>query len=97
MKYDMQRWRENGWTWTHNGLDYRTNGEGDGLWYWDDRTGGWKQTWGTCQFGLPSERYKALRVLKQYYEHLFPDCIQERAVKNAETEAALKEEEVSHE
>lgn len=51
-----------GWRWTTpDGREYRTNGEGEGLWQWlhDD----WKQSRGTMQFSLPKDRQQAIAEL----------------------------------
>ena len=53
-----------GWEWwAVDGHNYRTNGEGQGLWMWIESRQDWQQTSGTMQFWLPPDREKALRKL----------------------------------
>lgn len=56
-----------GWEWmTEEGVRYRTNSEGDGLWRWLPGRSEWSQVTGTRQFSLSPERQKALRELSKY-------------------------------
>lgn len=48
--YKIQRY--GGWMWVHNGIEYRTDREGSGLWH-RQNTGDWVQELGTGQFTLP--------------------------------------------
>ena len=52
-----------GWKWEQDGREYRTNGEGEGLWRWMGNSAEWKQVRGTCEFGLPENKAKAIKAL----------------------------------
>ena len=53
-----------GWKWaTADGAEYHTDDEGHGLWF---NTGcNWTQVKGTCDFYLPQDRAKTLRILRR--------------------------------
>ncbi len=69
--YKVQRY--GGWTWTHEGIEYRTDREGGGLWHRRQSDGDWVQDQGTGQFSLPRDRQKAIRTLHR--DGLSPDAI----------------------
>jgi hypothetical protein len=69
MKISMERFGETGWQFEVNGTEYRTDKHGGGLWEYMP-TGAWypdtnksvyefKQTLGTSQFSLSTDRKRA--------------------------------------
>jgi hypothetical protein len=61
-----------GWTWTveredGSTLDYRTNKNYEGLFYWNKITNAWSQEVGTGQFSLSKNRGTALRQLRSRF------------------------------
>jgi hypothetical protein len=58
----VQTW--GGWHWTHEGREYKTSREGEGL-FIRLQDGTWSQCQGTGQFSLPQDRQAALRQLRR--------------------------------
>ena len=57
-----------GWRWElSDGRVYRTNGEGEGLWRWNESRAEWQQIRGTCQFSLPADREQARVEIERMY------------------------------
>lgn len=68
-KISLHKYGYCGWQFIINGVDeYRTNGQGEGLWEWCDGEASWKQQRGTCRFSLPKNRKSAYsKIYREFF------------------------------
>jgi hypothetical protein len=74
----------NGWMWVLvTGKIYRTNREGEGLFYIDHGVHHYdvRQLTGTCQFSLPRERQAAMRKVRDEFREGVADWYEEQKLR----------------
>jgi len=74
---NLVKYRDNGWEWNITTVEpyseeteasnYRTNGEGDGLWIWNESNNEYRQILGHCQFSLPTDRAAAYAKIRRHF------------------------------
>ena len=70
---DIEAWGDSGWAWQQRTAfdeewqDFRTNGEGDGLWALKENGYDWNQIEGTCQYWLPANESAARGRIRRFW------------------------------
>lgn len=72
MRIGMQRYGDQGWEFTVDGIEYRTDRNGDGLWQMLPRIGSciandnvFRQISRPCQFSLSGDRSRAYQQIRR--------------------------------
>ena len=72
---NLERHGSNRWNWTQIFVDWdgetvtqecRTNGNGGGLFFWNEHRANWEQNRGTCQYSLSRKRKSAYQQIRRY-------------------------------